>query len=194
MKSVALLLFILILIVVGCKKNENSMPGNCHDNYIDNTQEHRSDQQSAYDSTTNNYFSENNETAKVRIFSFSHEDAETFDWHFVSRNVQISYANLLEDTKEHLNWVKNILYEENMLIVDIDPEYFRFWSENMGSMGAGTFYYSLLLTFASYPGVVEMKFLVDGQANVEGSHMGFWGTILAENYRSDGNLVIRKMQ
>ena len=51
-----------------------------------------------------------------------------------------------------------------------------------GSFGSLANFNAILYTFASYPGVTEIKVLIDGAEDIEGSHFSFKGVFPAERY------------
>ena len=120
------------------------------------------------------------ETAQVKMYRFFDADGlMACEYNTVS----ISRTHILADTIKNLGTgikLKNLFYEGTRLIVDLDPAMAEVM--DWGSFGGQTYFNAILYTFASYPGVTEIKVLIDGAEDIEGSHFSFRGTFPAEVY------------
>ena len=121
------------------------------------------------------------DTAEVSFYKYTDYDE------FTVNKERISYANLLEDTVKYLDrhndWILiiGIRYEGRRLVVDLDPG--MGGRLDAGSMGGYCTQSSILRTFASYPGVNEMKFLIGGVEDCEGNHFNLQGIFKAADYK-----------
>ena len=122
------------------------------------------------------------DTMEVKIYRFFDDDGVMACEY---NTALISRANMLADTKKILLrypviTLKDLFYEGTRLIVDLDPsmEEVLDW----GSTGSLAYTSAILYTFASYPGVTEIKVTIDGAEDIEGSHFSFKGVFPAEAY------------
>ena len=122
------------------------------------------------------------ETMEIKIYRFFDDDGLMA---YEYTTVSISLTNILADTVKNLNLytgikLKNLFYEGTRLIVDLDPVMAEVM--DWGSFGSLAYFNAILYTFASYPGVTEIKILIGGEEDIEGSHFSFRGIFPAEAY------------
>jgi len=121
------------------------------------------------------------ETSEVKFYNFF-DDGESITHEY--QTVNISSENMPAVTNQNLGRagieVQNIYYEGSRLIVDLAPIMEQ--TMDHGSSGSLCKLHSMLYTFASFPGVKEIKILINGVEDIEGSHFSFNRIFSAEEY------------
>jgi len=114
---------------------------------------------------------DSNQKVEIKIYQ-NYENEHLFQTVELSGNFPqsaITYLNSNTGLR-----VKNITYQGTRLIVDFDPIMLTSLN-SLGSAGGLQLSNQILRTFSSFPDITEMKFLFNGEEDLEGDHFSFFG-------------------